>query len=160
MDIWIPMALPTLEILTPYMRPGALVVCDHVISGAKDYADYLSVVRADPEDDGEFTSVTILGQGGTEIFMKLRSCFRWHLPAVGHERISSAVGTVRFVRGSFMVMDIFVAGDPPCRSRITRGDDLFLEARNSKLVEVLRPSFHSVNDEHVTVIEDECHEFK
>lgn len=71
MGIWIPMALPALEILTPYMRPGALVVCDHVVSGAKDYADYLSVVRAAPEDGGEFMSVTMPGQGGTEISMKL-----------------------------------------------------------------------------------------
>lgn len=71
MDIWIPMALPALEILTPYLRSGALVVCDQVVSAAKDYADYLSVVRADPDDGGQFTSVTMPGQGGTEISLKL-----------------------------------------------------------------------------------------
>jgi predicted O-methyltransferase YrrM len=67
MDIWIPMALPALEILTPYLRPGALVVCDNVINGATDYAEYLARVRS----SGDFLSVTVPGQGGTEISMKL-----------------------------------------------------------------------------------------
>ncbi|NDK91833.1 hypothetical protein GYA93_19985 [Gordonia desulfuricans] len=66
-DIWIPMALPALELVTPRLRPGALVVCDNVVSGAREYRDYLAFVR-DP--DGPFTSVTIPGQGGLEISMK------------------------------------------------------------------------------------------
>lgn len=66
-DIWIPMALPALELVTPHLRQGALVVCDNVISGHDEYADYLAYVR-DP--DGPFTSVTIPGQGGLEISMK------------------------------------------------------------------------------------------
>jgi predicted O-methyltransferase YrrM len=71
MDIWIPVALPALEILTPYLRPGALVVCDNVVAASKDYAEYLEVVRTDPSDGGEFESVTVPGQGGTEISMKV-----------------------------------------------------------------------------------------
>ncbi|MGO1950419.1 MAG: O-methyltransferase [Mycobacteriaceae bacterium] len=67
MDIWIPMALPALDIITPHLRPGALVVCDNVVAAAKDYADYLEMVR----DSGAFESVTIPGQGGTEISMKV-----------------------------------------------------------------------------------------
>lgn len=66
-DIWIPMALPALRLVEPAMRSGALVVCDNVVGGAKEYHDYLAYVR-DPA--GLFTSVTIPGQGGLEISMK------------------------------------------------------------------------------------------
>lgn len=66
-DIWIPMALPALSLVTPHLRPGALVVCDNVVSGRREYDDYLGYVR-DPE--GPFQSVTIPGQGGLEISMK------------------------------------------------------------------------------------------
>ena len=67
MDIWIPMALPALELLIPHLRPGALVVCDNVVSAASDYAGYLDRVR----NSGVFVSVTVPGQGGTEISMKV-----------------------------------------------------------------------------------------
>lgn len=66
-DIWIPMAAPALTIVEPKLRPGALVVCDNVVSGAAEYREYLDIVR-DP--DGQFHSVTIPGQGGLEISMK------------------------------------------------------------------------------------------
>ncbi len=66
-DIWIPMARPALELLTPSLRHGALVVCDNVVSGRKEYADYLELVR-DP--DGPFVSATVPGQGGLEISMR------------------------------------------------------------------------------------------
>lgn len=68
MDIWIPMALPALEIVEPYLRPGALVVCDNVVTGAREYADYLERVR---RSGGGFVSVTVPGQGGTEVSMKV-----------------------------------------------------------------------------------------
>ncbi|WP_417287523.1 O-methyltransferase [Corynebacterium variabile] len=67
MDIWIPMALPALELLIPHLRPGALVVCDNVVLAASDYAGYLDRVR----NSGVFVSVTVPGQGGTEISMKV-----------------------------------------------------------------------------------------
>lgn len=66
-DIWIPMALPALELVTPRLRPGALVVCDNVVASPKQYAAYLDYVR-DP--NGPFTSITIPGDGGLEISMK------------------------------------------------------------------------------------------
>ncbi|MER8118431.1 class I SAM-dependent methyltransferase [Streptomyces sp. NPDC094031] len=66
-DIWIPMALPALRIVTPLLRPGALVVCDNVVSGRRQYADYLAHVR-DPA--GPFTSVTLPGHGGLEVSRK------------------------------------------------------------------------------------------
>lgn len=66
-DIWTPMALPALRLVTPKLREGALVVCDNVVSGRRLYADYLSHVR-DPQ--GPFRSVTVPGQGGLEISRK------------------------------------------------------------------------------------------
>ncbi|BDH56339.1 O-methyltransferase [Tsukamurella sp. PLM1] len=66
-DIWTPMALPALELVTPHLRPGALVVCDNVVGAATAYREYLGFVR-DP--DGPFTSVTVPGNGGLEISRK------------------------------------------------------------------------------------------
>ncbi len=66
-DIWIPMALPALELVLPRLRPGALVACDNVVSNRREYADYLARVR-DPA--GPFISVTVPGSGGLEISMK------------------------------------------------------------------------------------------
>ncbi|MET9328893.1 class I SAM-dependent methyltransferase [Tsukamurella sp. NPDC003166] len=66
-DIWVPMALPVLRLVTPHLRPGALVVCDNVVGAAKEYREYLEFVR-DP--DGPFTSVTVPGNGGMEISRK------------------------------------------------------------------------------------------
>ncbi|NMO02176.1 hypothetical protein HH308_13240 [Gordonia sp. TBRC 11910] len=66
-DIWIPMALPALEVVADRLRPGALVVCDNVVSGRREYRDYLRYVR-DPH--GLFQSVTVPGQGGLEISMR------------------------------------------------------------------------------------------
>ncbi|MFR4190795.1 MAG: hypothetical protein ACLT2I_12720, partial [Corynebacterium variabile] len=67
MDIRIPMALPALELLIPHLRPGALVACDNVVSAASDYSGYLDWVR----NSGDFVSVTVPGQGGTDISMKV-----------------------------------------------------------------------------------------
>lgn len=58
-DTWFPMSLPALEVLLPALRSGALVV-----SGAKEYAAYLALVR-DPA--GPFRSVTVPEHGGLEI---------------------------------------------------------------------------------------------
>ena len=66
-DIWIPMALPALELVIPHLRSGALVVCDNVVMAHKRYADYLAFVR-DP--NGPFTSITLPGDGGLEISLK------------------------------------------------------------------------------------------
>lgn len=67
-DIWIPMALPALELVTPHLRSGALVACDNVVSGRRAYGDYLDYVR---NPSGQFRSVTIPGNGGLELSMKL-----------------------------------------------------------------------------------------
>ncbi|OJJ29732.1 hypothetical protein ASPWEDRAFT_63264 [Aspergillus wentii DTO 134E9] len=49
LDIWAPLSLPTLKTVLPRLRPGAVVLTDNTISGAKGYADLLAYLRA-PEN--------------------------------------------------------------------------------------------------------------
>lgn len=63
-DIWIPMARPALELVTPRLRPGAIVMCDNVVQFAREYADYLGFVR-DPAKG--FRSMTLPFKGGVEM---------------------------------------------------------------------------------------------
>lgn len=66
-DTWIRVALPALKLVTPHLRPGALVACDNVMRDIPAYADYLTHVR---NPDGPFTSVTVSIEGGLELSMK------------------------------------------------------------------------------------------
>jgi predicted O-methyltransferase YrrM len=60
LDGWKPLYLPVLELLTPSLRPGAVVLADDV-DMAKEFGDYLERVRSPA---GPFRSVTIpLGEG-------------------------------------------------------------------------------------------------
>jgi predicted O-methyltransferase YrrM len=67
-DIWIPMALPALELIAPRMRPGGIVLCDNTVQFAKRYADYLRYVR-DPQ--GCFRSLTLPMKGGMEMSVRV-----------------------------------------------------------------------------------------
>src|SRR5213082_3045056 len=44
-DIWIPMARPALELVTPHLRPGAIVVCDNTEQYRNEYADYFAFLE-------------------------------------------------------------------------------------------------------------------
>ncbi|KAL4781322.1 S-adenosyl-L-methionine-dependent methyltransferase [Aspergillus varians] len=46
LDIWSALALPTLKIVQPHLRPGAVVLTDNTISGAEGYADLLAYLRS------------------------------------------------------------------------------------------------------------------
>ncbi|RDW87008.1 O-methyltransferase [Aspergillus mulundensis] len=46
LDIWSKLALPTLKIVQPCLRHGAVVLVDNTISGAEGYADLLAYLRA------------------------------------------------------------------------------------------------------------------
>ncbi|KZW01865.1 S-adenosyl-L-methionine-dependent methyltransferase [Exidia glandulosa HHB12029] len=63
LDIWTPMALPTLEIVLPHLRPGAIVVADNTISFSAAYADLLAVLRS---PSGPFRSVVLPYSNGLE----------------------------------------------------------------------------------------------
>ena len=69
MDVWAPMARPTLDLLIPQLRRGALVVCDNVEHFRREYSDYLDRVR-DPS--GGFRSTTLPYAGGFELSVWLR----------------------------------------------------------------------------------------
>lgn len=68
MDIWAPMARPTLDLLIPHLRPGALVVCDNVVRFRREYRSYLERVR---HPDGGFRSATLPYDGGVELSLWL-----------------------------------------------------------------------------------------
>ena len=58
-DIWIPMARPALELVTPHLRSGAIVVCDNTEQYRNEYADYFAFL----ETSG-FRTMTLPFDGG------------------------------------------------------------------------------------------------
>lgn len=61
-DIWIPMACPALELVTPHLRPGAIVICDNTARFRADYAGYFACL----ESNG-FRTMTLPFDGGLEL---------------------------------------------------------------------------------------------
>jgi len=70
LDIWTPLALPTLKLVQPRMRPGAVVITDNTISVAHLYKDFLEYVRA---PNSPFINITLPFPSGLEM-----SVFRPH----------------------------------------------------------------------------------
>ncbi|EFX04259.1 O-methyltransferase [Grosmannia clavigera kw1407] len=68
LDIWTPMALPTLKIVQPKLRYGAVVITDNTISSAAKYKEYLDYIRA---TDSGFSNMTVPFKGGLEISVYL-----------------------------------------------------------------------------------------
>ncbi|KAL3460606.1 S-adenosyl-L-methionine-dependent methyltransferase [Aspergillus heterothallicus] len=64
LDIWSALALPTLKTVLPRMRPGAVVLADNTISGAKGYAELLAFLRC-PENG--FQNMTLPFTNGFEM---------------------------------------------------------------------------------------------
>ncbi|RAL00786.1 O-methyltransferase [Aspergillus ibericus CBS 121593] len=64
LDIWTPLALPTLKTVLPRMRPGAVVLTDNTISGAEGYAELLAFLRS-PENG--FRNMTLPFTNGFEM---------------------------------------------------------------------------------------------
>ncbi len=68
LDIWTPMARPTLELVAPKMRIGAVVLTDNTAERANEYADFFSYV----EDAAQgFITKTLLFDGGLEMSIKV-----------------------------------------------------------------------------------------
>jgi predicted O-methyltransferase YrrM len=61
-DIWIIMARPALELVTPHLRSGAIVVCDNTEQYRSDYADYFAFLKANG-----FRTMTLPFDGGLEL---------------------------------------------------------------------------------------------
>ena len=66
-DIWIAMARPALELVSPHLRSGAIVICDNTHQYRSDYADYLAFID-DPAN--RFRTMTLPFDGGLELSVR------------------------------------------------------------------------------------------
>ncbi|KAF9870671.1 Pisatin demethylase-like protein [Colletotrichum karsti] len=64
LDIWSVLAMPTLAVVKPRLRPGALVVVDNIISGRAGYTDLIAHLE-DPSNG--FKSTTVPYPGGLHV---------------------------------------------------------------------------------------------
>jgi predicted O-methyltransferase YrrM len=64
LDIWAPLALPTLKLVEKKLRTGAVIITDNTISGAERYKDLLEHLR-DPKSF--FTNITLPYSNGLEM---------------------------------------------------------------------------------------------
>jgi predicted O-methyltransferase YrrM len=62
MDIWITMARPALELVTPHLRPGGIVIADNTAQYRSEYADYFAFL-----DANGFRTMTLPFEGGLEM---------------------------------------------------------------------------------------------
>ncbi|KAF8965842.1 hypothetical protein BGZ46_000491 [Entomortierella lignicola] len=69
LDIWTPMALPTLKLVQPHLRHGAVILADNSVKAAESYKEYLEYVR-NPESG--FLTTTLPFDGGLEMSVYLR----------------------------------------------------------------------------------------
>jgi predicted O-methyltransferase YrrM len=67
MDVWIAMARPALELISPHLSQGAVVVCDNTKQHRGFYSDYFAFLH-DPANS--FTTMTLPFQGGLEISVR------------------------------------------------------------------------------------------
>jgi predicted O-methyltransferase YrrM len=66
-DIWASMARPALELVTPHLREGAVVICDNTQQFSDAYADYFAFVR-DPRNG--LRTMTLPFEGGLEFTVR------------------------------------------------------------------------------------------
>jgi predicted O-methyltransferase YrrM len=64
-DIWIRMARPALELVTPHLKRGAIVICDNTARYRAEYADYFAFL----ESNG-FRTMTLPFDGGLEFSIR------------------------------------------------------------------------------------------
>jgi predicted O-methyltransferase YrrM len=68
LDIWTPMARPALELVSPALRPGAIVVADNTTQFRDAYRDYFSFVN-DPKN--RLRTLTLPFEGGFELSVRV-----------------------------------------------------------------------------------------
>jgi predicted O-methyltransferase YrrM len=66
-DIW-EVALPALELVSPSLRPGAIVVCDNTTSHADAYRGYFEFVN---HPSNRFRTMTVPFEGGFELTVRV-----------------------------------------------------------------------------------------
>ncbi|HEX3364032.1 O-methyltransferase [Phenylobacterium sp.] len=67
MDIWTEMARPAMELITPHLRPGAVVIADNTVQSARGYERFFEFVR-DPANG--LAAMTLPFEGGLEMVVK------------------------------------------------------------------------------------------
>jgi predicted O-methyltransferase YrrM len=67
MDIWTEMARPAMELITPHLRPGGVVIADNTVQSARGYAAFFAFVN-DPANG--LTTLTLPFDGGLEMVVK------------------------------------------------------------------------------------------
>ena len=67
-DIWIAMARPALELVTPYLKSGAVVVCDNTERYRCEYTDYFVFLEA-----SGFRTMTLPFEGGLELSVRCQT---------------------------------------------------------------------------------------
>ncbi|MBV9833463.1 MAG: hypothetical protein JO055_03590, partial [Alphaproteobacteria bacterium] len=67
MDIWISMARPALELVSPHLRDGAMIVTDNTEQHRQTYADYFAFI-ADPAN--RLRTMTLPFAGGLELTVR------------------------------------------------------------------------------------------
>ena len=66
-DIWTTMARPALELVTPHLRSGAIVICDNTEQYRSEYADYFAFIK-NPANG--FRTMTLPFDGGLEFSVR------------------------------------------------------------------------------------------
>jgi len=66
-DIW-EVALPALQLVSPHLRPGAIVACDNTEVDLAEYHDYFKFIN-DPKN--QFRTMTVPFEGGFEISVRI-----------------------------------------------------------------------------------------
>ncbi|KAJ4495460.1 putative O-methyltransferase [Lentinula lateritia] len=64
LDIWTPLALPTVKVIQSKLRPGAVILTDHTLTAATGYKELLDYFEA---PDSGFHSLTLPYSGGFEM---------------------------------------------------------------------------------------------
>ena len=67
-DIWTPMARPALELVSPHLRTGAVVICDNTQQFSDAYRDYFAFIH-DPRNG--LRTMTLPFDGGLEFTVKV-----------------------------------------------------------------------------------------
>lgn len=66
MDIWTEMVRPAMELITPHLRSGSIVVCDNTTQFADAYRDYFAFIG-----EHGFVTRTLPYEGGLELTVKV-----------------------------------------------------------------------------------------
>jgi len=66
-DIW-EVARPALELVSPSLRTGAIVVCDNTTVDRDEYRDYFKFVN---EPKNRFRTMTVPFKGGFELTVRI-----------------------------------------------------------------------------------------